>query len=71
MRRLQKNKRGFTLLEMILVVAIIIILAGVVAINAMDILRKSQEGESSINAEVSTMKDAFNSSEVNLRGHNF
>lgn len=72
MRRLQKNKKGFTLLEMVLVIAIIIIIASVVAINAIDIYRKAESGEASIDNEVSSMTNGFNSMEENLRGnHNF
>ena len=42
MRRYTKTKKGFTPVEMVLVIAIILILASVVAISVSDILKNSK-----------------------------
>lgn len=43
MRKIAKsNKRGFTLLELVIVISIIVMLAAVLAINAGDILKRSR-----------------------------
>lgn len=47
MKKLRKNnKSGFTLIEMMVVVAIIVILAGLTFINASDSIRKSRNAQS-------------------------
>lgn len=71
MHKIIKTKKGFTLLEMILVVAIIVMLAGVVTFNAIDIYRSSEAGASSINNEVDTMKDGIAGSEQKLANLGF
>lgn len=38
MRRISKSRKGFSLVEMVIVIAIIVILASVVLFNAKDIL---------------------------------
>lgn len=40
------NRRGFTLIEMMIVVAIVVILAGLTFINASDSIRRSKNGQS-------------------------
>ena len=67
----KRNKRGFTLLEMVLVVAIIIILAGVLTFNAVSIYRNSQAGEEEISQSQNSMVTGIQASEQMLANHNF
>lgn len=71
MRRIIKNKRGFTLLEMVLVVAIIIILAGVVTFNAVGIYNSSKSGDEAIEQSKNVMTSGIQHSEQMLADHNF
>lgn len=48
MRRINKTKRGFTLIEMVLVIAIIVILAAVLVMNIGTYLGKAKSATSSI-----------------------
>lgn len=45
----KSNKRGFTLIEMILVIAIIVVLASVVALSVNGIITKSKAKSNAIN----------------------
>lgn len=65
------NKRGFTLIEMVLVVAIIILLAGVVTFNAIDIYRGSKSGQSDVEQSKNSMTQGIQASEQMLADHNF
>ncbi len=71
MHRISKNKKGFTLLEMVLVVAIIIMLAAVVTFNAVAIYRSSKAGEDEINESQNSMTQGIQASEAMLANHNF
>ena len=54
MKKIQKNKKGFTLIEMVLVIAIIVILASVMVVAVGGYLNKAQSAKaivSSHNAE--------------------
>ena len=48
MKKIQKSKKGFTLIEMILVIAIIVILAAVLALGISSYLQKAEKTASSI-----------------------
>jgi len=48
MRKISKNKMGFTLIEMVLVIAIIVILAAVLVMNISTYLNKAKGATSSI-----------------------
>ncbi|MBQ0011790.1 MAG: type II secretion system protein [Clostridiales bacterium] len=48
MKKIQKNKKGFTLVEMVLVIAIIVILAAVVFFSVADYLKKARSATSKI-----------------------
>jgi len=48
MIRIHKNKKGFTLIEMILVIAIIVILASVLALGISNYIQKSERSASSL-----------------------
>ena len=71
MHKINKTKRGFTLLEMILVVAIIVMLAGVVTFNAISIYRSSESGANSVKSDVSTITAGIQASENKLAGYGF
>ena len=71
MRRLRKNRRGFTLVEIVLVIAIILILASVTALSVTDILANSKQGASSVADAVTSAKTEISSKEAQLRGYGF
>ena len=48
MKKIQKSKKGFTLIEMILVIAIIVILAAVLALGISSYLQKAERTASSV-----------------------
>ena len=48
MKKIQKTKKGFTLVEMVLVIAIIVILAAVLALSIGTSLGRAQSAASSI-----------------------
>ena len=48
MKKIQKTKKGFTLIEMVLVIAIIVILAAVLALSIGSYLSKAKKAASSV-----------------------
>ena len=57
MHKLNKNnKRGFTLLEIVLVITMITMLAAVLAINATDIYNRSRNKTDQATGEVTSVK---------------
>ncbi|MCR5592284.1 MAG: type II secretion system GspH family protein [Saccharofermentans sp.] len=50
MKKIQKTKKGFTLIEMVLVIAIIVILAAVLLMNIAGYINRSRNAASSISA---------------------
>ena len=48
MKKIQKNRKGFTLVEMVLVIAIIVILAAVVFFSVAQYISKAKSATSSI-----------------------
>lgn len=48
MKKIQKNRKGFTLVEMVLVIAIIVILAAVVFFSVASYINKAKSATSSI-----------------------
>ena len=60
MRKIGKTKRGFTLVEMVLVIAIIVILAGVLVVGIGSYLSKARAAASSITQRNSSI-NAVNS----------
>jgi type IV pilus assembly protein PilA len=57
MRRIGKTRKGFTLVEMVLVIAIIVILAGVLVIGIGSYLNKARAAASSITAHNSSVEE--------------
>lgn len=56
MKKIQKTKKGFTLIEMVLVVAIIIILAGVLFISVTGYLRSARSAANSVSVHNSNLE---------------
>lgn len=48
MKKIQKNKKGFTLIEMVLVIAIIVILAAVMVISVSGYLAKASKAKADV-----------------------
>ena len=74
MRRINKqsnNLRGFTLVEMLLVIGIIIILAGAVALGVSDTLDPARRAQSNISQKAVAVSQSINDSEMHLRNLGF
>ena len=71
MRKITKNKCGFTLVELIVVVAIILIIAGVTALSISTLLKRAQDSDDSINDEVEVAKNNISVSEHKLASYGF
>ena len=57
MKKIQKNRKGFTLVEMVLVIAIIVILAAVVFFSVADYLAKARSATSKIQTHNDQIND--------------
>jgi type IV pilus assembly protein PilA len=55
MKKIQKTKKGFTLIEMVLVIAIIVILAAVLVMNVGSYLNKAKNAASSVRSHNSSI----------------
>ncbi len=74
MRRLSKSKknfRGFSLVEMLIVVGIIIILAGAIALGVNDVMNPAKRAQSSVKAEANKVSNSVSLSESVLAGYGF
>ena len=71
MHKVMKCRKGFTLVEIVLVIAIIIILASVTALSVSDIYRNSQRGQSSVSDAVTSAKSEISSKEAALSAYGF
>ena len=56
MNRVYKTRRGFTLVEIVLVIAIIVLLAAVVGLSVSGLISKSNEGSDSIREKRETLQ---------------
>ena len=59
----KNNKRGFTLMEIVIVIAIIVMLASVLFINAIDIYNRSHNRAEQVTDTVQTVKNGISASE--------
>ncbi len=71
MRKINKTKKGFTLIEMVMVIAIIILLASGVTFNAVEIYNGSKSGQSDVEQSQNKMTQGIQASEQMLADHNF
>lgn len=72
MHRINKNKRGFTLVELLLVIVIIVILASVVSLSVSDYIRRAKAANSSVsNAVQASVRDNISSRENKLKNYGF
>ena len=55
MKKIQKTKKGFTLIEMVLVIAIIVILAAVLIMGVAGYLNKAKNAAASVSAHNSAV----------------
>ncbi len=55
MKKIQKTKKGFTLIEMVLVIAIIVILAAVLVMNIGTYLNRAKNAASSVKSHNSSI----------------
>ena len=63
MKKIQKSKKGFTLVEMVLVIAIIVILAAVLVLGIGTYLNKAKAANSSVrkhNSDVASVNSDIN-----------
>ncbi len=58
MKKISKSKKGFTLVEMVLVIAIICILAAVLVLSVTDYITRTQKATSVINANRAQVESA-------------
>ena len=71
MHRISKNKKGFTLLEIIIVVAIVVILASVLFLNIGQILSPVKTKNSSLSQSREDMVGEFQAYESKLAHYHF
>ena len=57
MKKIQKSKKGFTLVEMVLVIAIIVILAAVLIMGVGGYLKKARNAAASVSAHNSAVDE--------------
>jgi len=60
MKKIQKNKKGFTLIEMVLVIAIIVILASVLIISIGTYLEKANVAKAKVSEHNASVYAASN-----------
>jgi len=55
MKKIQKNKKGFTLIEMVLVIAIIVILASVLFLSVSNYINKANTAKAQMSSHNSAL----------------
>ena len=71
MKKIVKNKKGFTLTEVVLVVAVVVILAGAFFIGVQDYLNTANAAEADVNASVNNLSNAITDKENDLKSKGF
>ena len=59
MKKIQKTKKGFTLIEMVLVIAIIVILAAVLVMSIGTYIQRAKNAASSVSAHNASISAAL------------
>ena len=71
MKQISKSKRGFTLTEIVLVVAIILILASSFAIGISEYLNTSEKASEQVDKSVEALSNNIKSKEDKLKDYGF
>ena len=71
MRSLSKNRKGFTLVELVVVLCIIVILASVTALSVSTYIQRAQDAQDSVSDEVNAAKNNISMSESKLASYGF
>jgi len=66
MRKIQKSKKGFTLIEMVLVIAIIVILAAVLVMNIGDYINRARSATSSVDSHNHAISEVVDVIDANM-----
>ena len=66
MKKIQKTKKGFTLIEMVLVIAIIVILAAVLVMAIGGYIDRAKNAASSVAAHNSSISGAVSAVDANM-----
>ena len=71
MKKIAKNNKGFTLVEIVLVVAIIVILAGAMLFGVNEYINTAHAAESDVNASVDELSNNITAKENDLINKGF
>ncbi len=71
MKKIAKNKKGFTFTEIVLVVAIIVILASAMLLGVQEYLDTAHAAESDVNASVEMLSNTITAKENDLKSKGF
>lgn len=71
MRQISKSKKAFTLTEIVLVVAIILILASSFAIGVAEYISTSEDAAADVDASVAALSDNIADKEQKLTNYGF
>ena len=71
MKQISKSRSGFTLTEIVLVVAIILILASSFAIGIAQYLETSEDAADQVNQSVEALSNTIANKENKLKGYGF
>ena len=71
MKKIAKNKKGFTFTEIVLVVAIIVILASAMLLGVQEYLDTAHAAEGDVNASVVSLKSNITDQENDLKSKGF
>ncbi len=71
MKQISKSKKGFTLTEIVLVVAIIVILASSFAIGIAEYINTSEAAADQVDASVEALSENISQKEEKLAGYGF
>lgn len=71
MNKIYKNKKGFTLVELVLVVAIIVILAGVLALNISGYIDRAKNADKAVESGMNSYSGKITGLENSVAGYGF
>jgi type IV pilus assembly protein PilA len=65
MKKISKNKKGFTLVEMVIVIAIILILASVIIFSVSKFINAAKSAQGSVSQHNSHIEEVANDPQIN------